>query len=478
MAGYYDIPTVLLSFVLAVLAGFVSMEAEVQAQHSRRPLVWTTTAGCALGLGIWSMHFVGMLAWQPPYPLFYDLDRTILSVLVAIAACSLAMHRAATARGKGVVALLVGLGIAAMHYIGMAAVHFSRPEQWDLRWVAASILIAVGASWMAMQLLGRRSDTALGPGRTILASLLLGAAISGMHYAGMAALMPAPGSVCLRTPGSFSGTVLARAGVGNALLLILGLLVTTYYERARWVAAAGEAQLQAAEAARAVARLAAARRIAASVAAELNNPPEAVTNLLYLVEQGELGGAERRYLAMAQKELDRISEITTHTLKFYRQHGGPEATSIPELFESALVLFRPRIEAAAIEVERLWPDTLPPVVCRAGEMRQVLANLVGNAVDAMKEGGRLRIHVEPEGEWLRVEVADTGQGMTPEVQKRILEPFFTTKGVAGTGLGLSISSEIIARHGGTLTFRSSTEAGASGTAFLVRLPYTGANPAC
>ena len=296
-----------------------------------------------------------------------------------------------------------------------------------------------------------------------------------MHYSGMAAMMPEMGSVCLRTTGSFSGTALARVGVGNALLLTLGLLVTTYYDKARWIAAAGQARLEAAEATRAAERLATAGRLAASVAHEINNPLESVTNLLYLLELGELDEAQRGYLTLAQQELTRIGEITAHTLKFYRQPSEAEATSIPELFESALVLFRPRIEAAAIKVEKQWPSEVSPVVCRAGEMRQVLANLVGNAIDAMSSGGKLRIAVEPREECLVVQVADTGQGMSLEVQRRLMEPFFTTKGVAGTGLGLSISSEIIARHGGTLSFRSSTESGASGTAFQLSLPYFGAS---
>jgi signal transduction histidine kinase len=421
------------------------------------------------------MHFIGMLAWRPPFPLYYAVDRTVLSVLVAICASWLALYLVAddlagkslVRRGAG--ALLVGAGICAMHYIGMAALDFSGPVMWDPYWLLYSFGIAVTASWAAMELLAHGGDGMKDLAPRLTASAVIAVAICGMHYAGMQAFMPTQGAVSLHLPASFSGVMLARIGVGNAMLFTFALLVVSYRDKALWIQKASAARMENEESARKLEALAAAGKIAASVAHEINNPLEAVTNLLFLAQMGNVGESEREYLAMAQKELERIASITTHTLRFYRQQSGPAAVAMPELLESALVLFQTQLTAQRIQVEREWSGQTPQVVCREGEIRQVIANLINNAIDAMPDGGRLRLAVKPVPSGVEVEIADTGPGIPAEVQGRILEPFFTTKGRNGTGLGLSISAEILARHGGTLRFESGEAA--TGACFRFFLPF-------
>jgi signal transduction histidine kinase len=301
--------------------------------------------------------------------------------------------------------------------------------------------------------------------------VVIGLAICGMHYTGMMAMMLPNDAISVERPGSFSGAALARIGVGNALVFMACLLVVFYRDKVRLLGAASDARFQAQEASRSAERLGAAGKIAASISHEINNPLEAVTNLLYLVEGGQIGAEERVYLKQAQDELRRIAEITTHTLKFYRQQSAPAETSMQDLMESALAVFSNRITKHSIAVTKQWDARSPRVLCRAGEVRQVLANLISNAIDAMPNGGGLQLTVRPAtADGVDIVVADTGEGISKEVQKRILEPFFTTKGVAGTGLGLSICAEIMQRHGGSLTFTSSTEKGHSGTQFQLHLP--------
>lgn len=480
MPGHFDLWTVLFSFVIASLAGFVAFESIEHTRYSDSAELWTMISGITLGLGIWSMHFVGMLAWKPPFPLYYSLSRTLLSVCAAIAASWIAMritirHRAGARRNHLVAgAVLVGLGICSMHYIGMSALRFSEPEMWSRPLVALSIAIAIGASYVALELFRRSGMGEFSIQTQAWASLVFGLAVCGMHYTGMFAMMLPTGAVGLITPNSFSGAELARVGVGNALVFTVCLLVVFSRDKARLIQATSEARFQAHEASRNAERLSAAGKIAASVSHEINNPLEAVTNLLYLVEHGNIGEPEREYVRTAQSELARIAEITTHTLKFYRQQSAPAATSLPELFESALVIFAKRLQVAGIAVDKAWDQAAPPVVCRQGEIRQVFANLIGNAIDAMPQGGRLVLSVAKSSrdgqDGVEVHVADTGKGISKADQARILEPFFTTKGASGTGLGLSISAEIMQRHGGTLHFTSSTEAGASGTKFHLYLP--------
>jgi signal transduction histidine kinase len=292
-----------------------------------------------------------------------------------------------------------------------------------------------------------------------------------MHYAGMHAFMVMPGGVALDPPGSVSGPLLARVGVGNALVLTFGLLIVSYRDKAIWIEMASGARLEAQLSAQQLERMAAAGKIAASVAHEINNPLEAVMNLLYLVEGGELGAQEREYLQMAEAELRRIAQITTHTLKFYRQQTSPTAASIPDLFESALTLFTNSLVTSGIRVEKDWPEEVPQIVCREGEIRQVIANLISNAIDAMGKGGTLRLGISVADDGLAMHVSDTGAGIDTEHRERILEPLFTTKGIGGTGLGLSLSAEIIKRHGGWLRFTTRTESAPTGTRFEFFLPY-------
>lgn len=478
LPGYYDPWTVFCSFLIAFLAGFVAFESVDHTRYSKSVRGWVFFGGCTLGLGIWSMHFMGMLAWHPPFALYYSVSRTLLSVLVAICASWLALHLVAqnlprrSLSGRAVGALLVGSGICAMHYIGMSALHFTGRVMWDRLWLLYSFLIAVTASWVAMEMLDRSSTGMKNLSPRLMASVVIAIAICGMHYSGMKAFMLEKGSVSVRLPASFSGLVLARVGVGNAILFAFWLLIVSYRDKARWIQMASEARLQADESARKLESLAAAGKIAASVAHEINNPLAAVMNILYLVQSGSLGDdVERQFLATAQKELQRIASITTHTLRFYRQQSSPAPVSIPELFESAVALFQVSLSASGITVERQWPDNVPPVLCKEGEIRQVIANLISNAIDSMPNGGTMCLAVKAVVDGLKIEISDSGSGIPPEIQQKILEPFFTTKGLNGAGLGLTISAEIIARHGGTLNFDTMTDSRHSGTCFKFFLPF-------
>jgi signal transduction histidine kinase len=420
------------------------------------------------------MHFIGMIAWRPPFPLFYSVGRTLLSMAVAMAACWFALYivtRNVSPVSRARSALLVGTGICAMHYIGMSALSFSVPPMWNRVWIALSFAIAVSASWMAIALLEKSGSGINSLRRQLAASVIIGVAICGMHYAGMQAFMVMPEAVALDPPGSVSGPLLARVGVGNALVLTLGLLIVSYRDKRAWIEMASDARLAAQLSGQQLERMAAAGKIAASVAHEINNPLEAVMNLLYLVQGGELGAQEREYLTMAQAELRRIAQITTHTLKFYRQQSSPTATSIPDLVDSALTLFKNSLVTSSITVEKDWPEQVPHIVCRDGEIRQVIANLISNAIDAMGKGGTLRLGIQVGDEGLTTYVADSGAGIEPEYRDKIMEPLFTTKGIGGTGLGLSLSAEIIKRHGGRLTFTTESQRAPTGTRFEVFLPY-------
>lgn len=226
-------------------------------------------------------------------------------------------------------------------------------------------------------------------------------------------------------------------------------------------------------------KLAATGRLAASISHEINNPLEAITNLLFLLRNFCLLEEQaQRYVAMAEHEARRISEITQQTLRFYRQSTLPARTNMGELLDSVLSLFQVRLNTLGIHVEREY-DPAMDLFCFAGEVRQVIANLVGNAIDATCGGGRLIMRArrsqnwkDPHHEGVRITVADTGTGIDPELRHRIFEAFFTTKEETGTGLGLWVSHEIILKHQGLVHLRSrDTSSGhPTGTVFQIFFP--------
>ena len=229
---------------------------------------------------------------------------------------------------------------------------------------------------------------------------------------------------------------------------------------------------------RASERLNQAGRLSATIAHEIRNPLDTVTNLVYLLQHDKNSGAMMgQYLDMASEELSRITQITGQLLTFHREARHPIDVSISEVLESVLTLFAPQIRKCSITVDKRLA-TIARVRGFPGELRQVFSNLVGNAIDAMPNGGRLLLSVR-EGsrsddatrKGVRVTIIDSGSGIPLGVKRNLFAPFFTTKGEKGTGLGLWVSRGIVEKHEGTIHVISSTRDGRSGTAFSVFLPF-------
>ncbi|MCU1321319.1 MAG: sensor signal transduction histidine kinase [Acidobacteriaceae bacterium] len=225
-------------------------------------------------------------------------------------------------------------------------------------------------------------------------------------------------------------------------------------------------------------KLAAVGQEASTIAHEINNPLESLTNLLYLIKLSDSMDEVKEYVSIAQQELARITEITVQTLRFHRQASRPVNMDCAELAQNVMALYSGRMLLRKVDMEWRLRDA-PRITCLEGEIRQVLNNLVRNALDAMSGRGRLMIRVNPSCELLghrsgvRITVADTGEGISPEMTGRLFALFQTTKEQTGTGLGLWVSRGIVEKHGGTIRVRSrrAKEAGgASGTVFAVWLP--------
>jgi signal transduction histidine kinase/CHASE3 domain sensor protein len=223
-------------------------------------------------------------------------------------------------------------------------------------------------------------------------------------------------------------------------------------------------------------KLAVAGRLAATIAHEINNPLESVTNLLYLARTSTTDAVIGDYLSTAEEELARVAQIVTYSLKFHRQSSVPTFEIVSNILDSAAVIYRTRLMLNRVEIKRDYLDETS-VRCYSSELRQVFSNLIGNAFDAIPDGGTIYLRTREAYEFttrqrgVRISVADTGHGMDANTMHLISEPFYTTKGLNGSGLGLWISRDIIKKHRGTLAVRSRQDGAFRGTLFSVFLPF-------
>jgi PAS domain S-box-containing protein len=215
-------------------------------------------------------------------------------------------------------------------------------------------------------------------------------------------------------------------------------------------------------------QLAAAGRLAATIAHEINNPLSAVTNLLYLMRDGH----NPEYLRTAEHEVARISHIVKQTLGFYRVSLKPVRVNPAELIDEVVAAFRPTIQAREVNIETQFRCE-QEITAFPNELSQVFGNLVANALEAMNPGGTLLLRTGTFQHGLRVTVADNGKGIPHEAVSKIFQPFFTANKEGGTGLGLWLAKEIVDRHGGAIRVRSSTGSQRHGTVFTITLPLAG-----
>jgi PAS domain S-box-containing protein len=237
------------------------------------------------------------------------------------------------------------------------------------------------------------------------------------------------------------------------------------------------AMKQAEESLRTSEKLAAVGRMAGTLAHEINNPLDAINNLVHLLPlDSKLDESGRECVQLLQRELEHMRHIVANTLSFYRDSSSPVQVNLSQVLDSVLALNARKIERKQLRVSKRSEANVP-VMGFPGELRQVFLNLVSNAIEATPDRGKLKIHIFPSRQWqkeevrgVRVVIADNGHGISPEHRSKLFQPFFTTKGEEGTGLGLWVSQGIVRKHQGEIRLRSTTRFGRSGTCFSVFLP--------
>jgi NO-binding membrane sensor protein with MHYT domain len=476
VTGTHNPYLVVLSILIASFASYTALDlaGHVGAARGLARRVWLVAAAVTMGGGIWSMHFVAMLAFIMPIPMSYDIGSTTLSLVVAIFVTGVGFYvisrQGASPLRLVLSGIFMGVGIAAMHYTGMAAMRGHAELSHDRLFVALSLVIAIGASTAALWLAFRTRDL----GQKLVGAVVMGLAISGMHYTAMrAAIFTAHDPVQeAQVNASLDQTSLALAVAGITFITLACASVASLFERKRAEEALRQAQADFAR----VNRVNTMAELTASLAHEVNQPISAA------VANGE---ACVRWLAYDPPKLEearaaameivkngrRAAEIIGRIRLLFKK-GTPqrELLDVNEVIREMIVLLRSEVARCSISVRMELPADLPQVMGDRVQLQQVMMNLIGNSIDAMKDMDGIRELAiksqRAENYHLMVSVSDTGVGLPPLQADQIFNAFFTTK-IQGTGMGLSISRSIVESHSGRLW---ATENYPRGTSLHLILP--------
>jgi len=516
MHGSYNLSLVALSVLIAMLASYVALDlaervavARAQASGSTNTWrVWLVAGAVAMGIGIWSMHFVGMLAFSLPAGMAYNGWLVALSVTVAILASGVALGVTSKAALRLKTLLLagfaMGIAIAGMHYIGMAAMQVDAILTYDPVLFALSVAIAITASivalWLAFTLRRDGEEEVVNWWIRVGAAMVMGIAIAGMHYTGMAAarFAPMPEQTALHGMHMVEGGHLAAIGIAAATFLLLAVaLVSSLLDRReqrrlRHQLRAADADLaeQTQVLEKTTAQLLHAQKmesvgqLAGGIAHDFNNLLTAILNCSeFAADQLPPDSPVQNDIRQIQAAAGRAATLVHQLLAFSRrQVSQPRLLELKIVLKHLLPMLR-RLVPEDVTLVTKFTEATTQVSADPVQIEQVLVNLIVNARDAMPDGGTLTIEVAQTklaedrtgwdagmspGEYVLLTVSDTGIGMDSDTQARIFEPFFTTKEQGkGTGLGLASVYGIVKQSGGSVSVYSALS---EGTRFNIYLP--------
>jgi diguanylate cyclase len=480
---HYHHGLVAVSLLVAVLASYTALNlaSRIRLATGIASRAWLLGGGFSMGTGIWSMHFVGMLALSVPLPITYGLPITVLSLLIAIVVSTFALHIVsrddATPARLGAAGVAMGIGICSMHYVGMGAIEIDPPIRYDRAWLSASLVIAVAASvaalWVAFT---ERGDTRFWRHRRALGAAGMGLAITGMHYAGMMAARFPADAVSTGVEAVGRGWLAAAVAVITLFVLAATLLLLLVDAQAAAHAAHMQASL-----AEEKEHSRAKDRFLAMLGHELRNPLASISTAIYLLDRSQPTADEAAFArGVIARQSAHLNSLVEDLLDVGRAMTGKMSLHMQPLSLEQAVQGALRSLAASGKTDGREVRYCGVAAWVNGDrtrIEQVITNLVSNAANHTGFGGSIEVSVGREEEAALIQVKDDGAGLDAETAAHVFDLFFQggqdiSRSKGGLGIGLTLVQRIVEAHGGEV--RVASDGPGKGARFTVRLPAVAA----